>query len=176
MKYVLAKITAFVSLCVHAHDDGHNPLGISEIELNNPLFSSVLSAGYADTFGTEAYARTGDPYPRTVHGRPCVTASNLLFDVSDRQYYDLKGPSTITFEFLAERAMRVQFAYDASAKTEQLRWIELKADSNIQRISMTLSDARLVNRGLSNTDFALIAEGAVTETDRPDHRHEFTSG
>ena len=107
-------------------------------------------------------------------GRPCVTASNLLFDVSDRQYYDLEGPSTITFEFLAERAMRVQFAYDASAKTEQLRWIELKADSNIQRISMTLPDARLVNRGLSNTDFALIAEGAVTETDRPDHRHEFT--
>ena len=174
MKHSLAKITACVTLCVHAHDGSHNPLGIKEIELNNPLFSRVISAGYADTFGTEAYPRTGDPYPRTVNGRFCVTASHLLFDVSDRQHYDLNGPSTITFEFFAPRAMRVQFGYDASARAEQLRWIELKADSNIQRISMTLPDARLVNRGLSHTDFALIAEGAVSETQRPDHRHEFT--
>ena len=171
--YALIWAFAGVSPAAFGHDGGHNPLGAHHVEWGGPLFDRVMAAGYVETFGTEAYPRTGPPRIQTNHGSRCVTASHLLFDIADRQYYDIRGGSTLTFSFFAAKAMRVQLAYDAAGQTEQWRWIELADDSQPQQITVHLPDARFINRGLAQADFALIAEGAITETDAPDASHEF---
>jgi len=171
MKYIAIGVAlSATSMLSIAHDAQHNPLGITHVNHNWPAIKRVLHAGYGDTFGTEAYPRTGKP---KILKNGCVQASNLMFDIDDAHYFDVTGQATLSFSFVAPNSMRVQLAYDAGAKAEQQTWLKLQASNDIQTISVDLNDARFVNRGLANTDFALITESSVTEQ-VPDQRHDFT--
>ncbi len=173
-KVFLSVLLTSAALQTAAHDAEHNPLGLKKLPINLASVSSIYHAGYGDTFGTEAYPRTGRPQLTQANGLECVQASNLLLDIDDSAFFDIANGAQLSLTFKADTAMRIQLGYDAVGKAEQLQWIELSKSENLQTVTLKLDDARFINRGLSSTDIALISENSVTATDTPDNTHTFT--
>ena len=54
-----------------------------------PGISRVLSSGYGDSFGMEAWARMGLAMPVEIAGRQCIEGTYFLFDVDDKFMFDV---------------------------------------------------------------------------------------
>ena len=83
----------------HEFSGAHGTVSVDWAATN---ISRVLSSGYGDSFGTEAWARKGFPELVEVEGRQCVEGSYFLFDVDDDFAFDID--ETVTVELLFDRS------------------------------------------------------------------------
>ena len=69
--------------------------GTVTVDWTAPNIARVLSSGYGDSFGTEAWARKGFPELVEVDGRQCVKGTYFLFDVDDDFAFDIGQDSAV---------------------------------------------------------------------------------
>jgi hypothetical protein len=132
--------------------------GTVTVDWTAPNIRRVLSSGYGDSFGTEAWARKGFPELVEVEGRQCVEGSYFLFDVNDDYAFDID--ETVTVELLFDRSQSegLFISYDQNVIAENISEISFP-DSGDRWHSqvITLERARFANRGESGSDFTIAA-------------------
>ncbi len=134
------------------------PHGTVVIDWSAPNISRVLSSGYGDSFGTEAWARDGFPELVEVEGRQCVQGTYFLFDVDDEFAFDID--ETVTIEFLFDRTRTAGFiiSYDQNVVAENIQeYAFIESDELWQSRTVSLERARFANRGESGSDFTIAA-------------------
>lgn len=118
----------------------------------------IMSSGYGDSFGLEAWARMGFPEPVTVDGRQCIDGSYFLFDVNDDFAFNIDETVTIEFLFERSRSNGFWFSYDRNVVSEPLReFVFNESDQKWHSQKVILERARFANRGESGSDFAIAA-------------------
>ena len=145
--------------------------GTVTVDWNLANISRVLSSGYGDSFGTEAWARRGFPEVVSIDGRQCVDGTYFLFDVDDDYAFDIDEPVRISV--LVDRSSSAGFriSYDQNGVAENSRAIEFPGSgSRWHRHEVTLDRARFANRGESGADFTIAAPDGTWFGD-PDGDH-----
>lgn len=132
--------------------------GTVTVDWAAPNISRVLSSGYGDSFGTEAWARKGFPELVDVEGRQCVEGSYFLFDVDDDFAFDIDETVTIELLFDRRQSEGLFVSYDQNVVAENVNQLSFP-DSNDGWHSqvITLERARFANRGESGSDFTIAA-------------------
>jgi hypothetical protein len=146
--------------------------GTVTVDWTAPNIARVLSSGYGDSFGTEAWVRKGFPEPVEVEGRQCIKGSYFLFDVADDFAFDID--ETVTVELLFDRSQSAGLfvSYDQNVVAENIR--EISFPDSVDRWhsqTITLERARFANRGESGSDFAIAAPDATWFGD-PEKNHK----
>jgi hypothetical protein len=145
--------------------------GTVAVDWTAPNISRVISSGYGDSFGMEAWVRMGFPEPLEVDGRQCIDGSYLLFDVDDDFAFDID--ETVTIEFLFDRTRSSGFwiSYDRNVISEPLQEVVFDdSDEQWQTQMVTLERARFANRGESGSDFGIAAPDGLWYGD-PEKNH-----
>lgn len=145
------------SLSCHSHEFS-GAHGTVVVDWQAANISRVLSSGYGDSFGTEAWARKGFPESVEVEGRQCINGTYFLFDVDDAFAFDIDEPVTIEFQFERSRSAGFSISYDQNVVAENILEIEFpESDQVWHSHSVTLDRARFANRGESGSDFTIAA-------------------
>jgi len=146
--------------------------GTVTVDWTAPNIARVLSSGYGDSFGTEAWARKGFPELVEVDGRQCVKGTYFLFDVDDDFAFDID--ETVTVEMLFARRQSEGFfvSYDQNVVAENIREISFHdSDDRWYSQVVTLERARFANRGESGSDFTIAApDGTWFGDPEKDHK------
>jgi len=132
--------------------------GTVTVDWAAPNISRVLSSGYGDSFGTEAWARKGFPELVEIEGRQCVEGSYFLFDVDDNFAFDIDETVTVDLLFDRRQSAGLFVSYDQNVVAENISEIAFP-ESNDRWHSqvITLERARFANRGESGSDFTIAA-------------------
>jgi hypothetical protein len=166
--FVTCLLLACSAALTHEFSGAH---GTVAVDWAAPNISRVISSGYGDSFGLEAWARMGLPDPVEIDGRQCIDGSYFLFDVDDEFAFDID--ETVTIEFLFDRTRSSGFwiSYDRNVTAEPLQEITFD-ESGEQWYShkVTLERARFANRGESGSDFGIAAPDGLWYGD-PDEDH-----
>ena len=120
------------SALAHEFSGAH---GTVAVDWSAPNISRVISSGYGDSFGMEAWARMGFPEPVEVDGRQCIDGSYFLFDVDDDFAFDIDEAVTIEFLFDRTRSSGFWISYDRNVISEPL------AGSCIRRFRRAVANA-----------------------------------
>ena len=147
----------FLSSLAAAHEFS-GAHGTVVVDWSAPNISRVLSSGYGDSFGTEAWARDGFPELVEVDGRQCMQGTYFLFDVDDAFAFDID--ETVQLELLFDRTRSEGFllSYDQNVVAENTtEFAFLESDQSWQTATVTLERARFANRGESGSDFTIAA-------------------
>ncbi len=146
--------------------------GTVTVDWSAPNIKRVLSSGYGDSFGTEAWARKGLPELVDIEGRQCVQGTWFLFDVDDDFAFDID--ETVTLELLFDRTQSegLFISYDQNVVAENIRQISfLDSDDRWYTQVITLERARFANRGESGSDFTIAApDGTWFGDPEKDHK------
>ncbi|SVB80693.1 uncharacterized protein METZ01_LOCUS233547, partial [marine metagenome] len=137
-----------------------------------PGISRVLSSGYGDSFGMEAWARKGLAMPAEIAGRQCIEGTYFLFDVDDDFMFD--ADETVAIEFLFARPQSAGFniSYDQNVISENVREINFPvSEERWYSRSIQLERARFATRGESGSDFVITALDGTWLGD-PDAEHK----
>jgi len=104
-KSVLIVCALFAGGVANAHEFS-GAHGTVVVDWEAPNISRVISSGYGDSFGLEAWVRMGFPESVEVDGRQCIDGSYFLFDVDDDFDFDFAFDidETVTIELLFARA------------------------------------------------------------------------
>lgn len=154
---LLSLLVAAIAFPAAAHEfvGSH---GTVIIDWSAPNISRVLSSGYGDSFGTEAWARDGFPELVEVEGRQCVQGTYFLFDVDDDFAFDIDETVTIEFLFDHSRSEGFLVSYDQNVVAENIQeYVFIESDELWQSLTVSLERARFANRGESGTDFTIAA-------------------
>ena len=134
--------------------------GTVTVDWTAPNISRVLSSGYGDSFGTEAWARKGFPETVEVEGRQCVKGTYFLFDVDDVFAFDIDETVTVEMLFDRRQSEGLFISYDQNVVAENISEISFpdsNADDRWHSQAITLERARFANRGESGSDFTIAA-------------------
>ena len=152
----------------HEFEGAH---GTVTVDWNASNISRVLSSGYGDSFGTEAWARRGFPEVVTVDGRQCIDGTYFLFDVDDDYAFDIDEPVRIGILVDRTSSAGFQISYDQNGVAENIRAVAFPdSGSRWHRHEITLDRARFANRGESGADFTIAAPDGTWFGD-PDGDH-----
>jgi len=146
--------------------------GTVVIDWPTPHVRRVLSSGYGDSFGTEAWARRGFPEQVEVEGRQCVRGTWFLFDVDDEFAFDIDEPVTLELTFDRQQSAGLFVSWDQNVVAENIRRIDFPAtDTRLHTQTIVLDRARFANRGESGSDFTIAAPDGTWFGD-PDADHK----
>ncbi len=137
-----------------------------------PGISRVLSSGYGDSFGMEAWARKGLAMPVEIAGRECIKGTYFLFDVDDEFMFDTDEVVDIEFLFARRQSAGFNISYDQNVIPENVRAIIFPAsEERWYSHLIRLERARFANRGESGTDFVITApDGTWLGDPRAEHK------
>ncbi|RLA32612.1 MAG: hypothetical protein DRR11_07825 [Gammaproteobacteria bacterium] len=146
--------------------------GTVTVDWTAPNIARVLSSGYGDSFGTEAWARKGFPELVEVDGRQCVKGTYFLFDVDDDFAFDIDETVTIEFLFDRRQSAGLFVSYDQNVVAENISKISFPdSDDRWHSQAITLERARFANRGESGSDFTIAApDGTWFGDPEKDHK------
>ena len=173
IQYALTATLVFVlslgEVSSHEFSGAH---GTVVVDWSAPNISRVLSSGYGDSFGTEAWARKGFPDPVAVGDRQCVEGSYFLFDVDDEYAFDIDETIELELDFDRSRSSGFFISYDQNAVAENIQQIEFPdSEEPWHTQTIKLKRARFANRGESGSDFTLAAPDGTWFGD-PDADHK----
>ncbi|MEE9231080.1 MAG: CehA/McbA family metallohydrolase [Acidobacteriota bacterium] len=157
----LALYSALFMSQAQAHQ---SPRGLVEINWPMKHIARTLSAGYPDSLGLYALPRRGLPEVKEVEGRRCLTGSFFAFDVDDSFAFDID--EDVELELLLDRNTTGTFlySYDRNGNAEAVDRVAVPADAGADgrwhREVIKLERARFANRGMGQSDIALVAIGA----------------
>lgn len=165
---VLMLLSGGVAL-THEFSGAH---GTVTVDWTAPNIARVLSSGYGDSFGTEAWARKGFPELVEVDGRQCVKGTYFLFDVDDDFAFDIDETVTIEFLFDRRQSAGLFVSYDQNVVAENISKISFPdSDDRWHSQAITLERARFANRGESGSDFTIAApDGTWFGDPEKDHK------
>ena len=146
--------------------------GTVTVDWTAPNIARVLSSGYGDSFGTEAWARKGFPELVEIDGRQCVKGTYFLFDVDDDFAFDIDETVTIEFLFDRRQSAGLFVSYDQNVVAENISKISFPdSDDRWHSQAITLERARFANRGESGSDFTIAApDGTWFGDPEKDHK------
>lgn len=169
---VLRRLALVAVPCLAAAHEYSGSHGTVVVDWTVPNVSRVLSSGYGDSFGTEAWARDGFPELVEVEGRRCVQGTYFLFDVDDEFAFDIDETVTVDFLFDRTRSEGMQISYDRNVIAENVEAIDFEdSDALWYSHTVTLQRARFANRGETGSDFTVAApDGTWFGDPRADHK------
>ena len=175
---IVSFLGRFLALClVTAGSDAYShdfsgPHGTVSLDWDVAHVNRVLSSGYGDSFGTEAWSRRGFPETLDIDGRRCLHGTYFLFDVDDTFAFDIDETVTIEVLFERSRSRGFIFAYDQNGISENAQdYVFAQSNRKWHTQTVTLDRARFANRGESRTDFAITAlDGTWFGDPNADHR------
>ena len=161
--WLLASSLGLGVLSAQAHP---SPRGIVEIDWPMENISRTLSAGYPDSLGLYALPRNGLPKLEQIEGHACIVGSFFAFDVDDSFAFDIDEEVELEITVDARTVKSVIYSYDKNGVGEATR-IELpsQTEGRLHRKRIRLERARFANRGMSGSDIALVASGAIFSID-----------
>jgi hypothetical protein len=171
MRYSAFIIPVFLPGLSAAHDFS-GAHGTVELDWSLPNISRVLSAGYGDSFGADAWTRKGFPEPLDVGGRQCMEGTHFLFDIDDEFAFDIDETVTVNLVFDASRSAGFMYGWDQNVTAENRTDVTFEhSHGRWIRESIALPRARFANRGESGTDLMIAALDATWAGD-PDANHK----
>ena len=166
-----------VGLCLtdlEAAAHGVDPSGARELAWQAENIRSVTSVDMDARLSGRILTRASDAARvEERDGRSCVVGALLLFDVADSYGFDLD--ETVTVELILDRTTTngLLYYYDHAAHHHPAQEWRLAPDADRwARVELELNRARLSNRLLSGSDFALAALGSSALTRRPEDTDE----
>jgi hypothetical protein len=171
MRYSACVILALVPGFTFAHEFS-GAHGTVELDWSLPNVSRVLSAGYGDSFGADAWTRKGFPEPVEVGGRQCMEGTHFLFDIDDAFAFDIDETVTVSLVFDASRSAGFMVGWDQNVVAENRKDVIFEhSHGRWIRESVALPRARFANRGESGTDLMIAAPDATWAGD-PEANHK----
>ena len=154
----------FIAQNVSAHESIHhqgNPRGIESVDFKAKHISRVVTAGYPVTFGIYAFTHREPTTYITVKDdknieHKCIKTNFLAFDVDDSFAFDID--ENIRVEFLIDRSQTssLVYGYDQHGSAKANALVDFGGvKKGLLWSTVTFERARFVNRGMSNTDFAI---------------------
>lgn len=175
MRLPHAKLAGLLVACILAQEtaahasslQSTNPRGIERLTWSAPNIVRTITAGYPDSFGLFSFLGREPAAVVTVHGKSCIKANFLAFDVDDAFAYDIDEAVTLKLTLLQGDSGSVFYGYDKNGGDRAGGRIAYSDSASaasaglFQQVEVGLDRARFVNRGMKGTDLALAASGTM---------------